>query len=63
MSIQNFIVSEQREETPDVLVNLWEDVGGQMKLKDQKPLQRSQFDTTERLQDFSYFTNDALNYL
>lgn len=49
---------ESKNKTPEVLVNVWENVGGEMKLTEQKPIKRSQFDTMQQLQDFSYFTND-----
>ena len=54
---------KSKDETPEVLVNVWENVGGEMKLTEQKPIQRSQFDTMQKLQDFSSLTNDGLNYL
>ena len=54
---------KSKDENPEVLVNVWENVGGEMKLTEQKPIQRSQFDTMQKLHDFSSLTNDGLNYL
>ena len=54
---------ESKDKASDVLVNVWENVEGEMKLTDQKPIQRSQFDTMQQLHDFSPLTNDGLNYL
>ena len=54
---------KSQDETPEVLVNVWENVGGEMKLTEQKPIQRSQFDTMQKLHDFSSLTHDGLNYL
>ena len=54
---------KSKDENPEVLVNVWENVGGEMKLTEQKPIQRSQFDTMQKLHDFSFLTNDGLNYL
>ena len=67
VSIYTLYVLEMRgdsqDKTPEVLVNVWENVGGEMKLTDQKPIKRSHFDTMQQLQDFSYLTNDGLSYL
>ena len=59
-------VLEMREKSkdpaPEVLVNVWENIDGEMRLTDQKPLQRSQYDT--RRQDLPLFlTHDSYNYI
>ena len=51
----NSVESPEAEEDL-MLVNVWENVNGEIKLTGQKPVERSHFDEMQRKQNFSELT-------